>query len=174
MISHLHLINMSRKQTANQLCFLIPLSLMPILCHCCVKLQRREWSSICILLWKRTVFASFKPTFWNPILECELNCLHFYNQDMNNIAFVEHVNEETEWCRYKHAEQRCYFWFFFSCHVINGSDYSNEHMNLKTTSQKWCIYISNEINRREREIVLIETLQTRWCSPERSRAIHED
>lgn len=62
----------------------------------------------------------------------------------------------------------------FSCHVINGPDYSNEHMNLKTTSQKWCIYISNEINRREREIVLIETLQTRWCSPERSRAIHED
>lgn len=40
---------------------------------------------------------------------------------------------------------------FFSCHVINGPDYSNEHMNLKTTSQKWCIYISNEINRRERE-----------------------
>lgn len=75
--------------------------------------KRREWSSICILLWKRTVFASFKPTFWNPILECELNCLHFYNQDMNNIAFVEHVNEKTEWCRYKHAEQRCFFWIFF-------------------------------------------------------------
>lgn len=43
------------------------------------------------------------------------------------------------------------FLIFFSCHVINGPDYSNEHMNLKTTSQKWCIYISNEINRRERE-----------------------
>lgn len=42
------------------------------------------------------------------------------------------------------------FLIFFSCHVINGPDYSNEHMNLKTTSQKWCIYISNEINRRER------------------------
>lgn len=40
---------------------------------------------------------------------------------------------------------------FFSCHVINGPDYSNEHMNLKTTSQKWCLYISYEINRRERE-----------------------
>lgn len=42
MISHLHLINMSRKQTTNQLCFLRPLSLMPILCHCCVKLQQTE------------------------------------------------------------------------------------------------------------------------------------
>lgn len=40
---------------------------------------------------------------------------------------------------------------FFSCHVINGPDYSNEHMNLKTTSQKLCIYISYEINRREGE-----------------------
>lgn len=42
MISHLHLINMSRKQTANKLCFLRPLSLVPILCHCCVKLQQTE------------------------------------------------------------------------------------------------------------------------------------
>lgn len=97
MISHLHLINMSRKQTTNELCFLRPLSLMPILCHCCVKLQQTEGMvfNLHIALKKNCLLLS-NQHFETRNLECELNCLHVYNQDMNNIAFVEHGTEETE------------------------------------------------------------------------------
>lgn len=113
--------------------------------------KRREWSSICILLWKRTVFASFKPTFWNPYSWMWIELSTFLQPGYEQYCLRRTRDWGNRMMSLQTRGTAMLFLIFFSCHVINGPDYSNEHMNLKTTSQKWCIYISNEINRRERE-----------------------
>lgn len=151
MISHLHLINMSRKQTANQLCFLIPLSLMPILCHCCVKLQQTEGMVFNMhIALKKNCVCFFQTNILKPVILNVNWIVYMFTTRIWTILPSSNTGLRKQNDVATNTRNSDAFFDFFSCHVINGPDYSNEHMNLKTTSQKWCIYISNEINRRER------------------------